>query len=1068
MKGKRLLIVGAAFALAISGCASATNLVRRNPFRANNETISLTNLGTNISSTSTSNHNGTFTASGYTFAYFGKKQGSAVFVPKQADNGYFYNTTAMPGDIESIVITTNTGAAGSAGYAIAFSATAISGKYTTGGISQTLGADATSEAYECSVSGAKYFCIYMSNTKNGQVLNLSITCSSSGGSSSSSSSSEPSSSSSSSSSEEPAIIEATFAETLAAGKALANNTSSSKPYKFQGFVRAKDGNNYFLTATSDEVYNSENAIELYKAGENSALADMLLKDAKVEVTMILKNYKGTVENSVTLTPSDITVIVAGTAWPIVTHKVTVAEALAAADALQNNETTLDLYDVDGFIIQITYNWDSGNKNLSNTIGDTADQTDKLLTVYKSGAVEGTDGAALAVGDKVNVVGNLQKYNTTLEIKNCDTKLLVPGPNHPVTITDLDSEATVKTVEEIAAYTAVNDTLIAKVTGVAENHTSTKYGNFHLVNPQTGNSIVVYGGYSDVTFTKTLNVYSASYSNPVGESIVGKNVTVYATIGVYDNVGQLVNAKVVVGNAYAENVSATVSVNDSLMGSATLSANSVSYGTEITVSPVPATGYQLKSIEVERASQTEELVAVSGAYKFNAQIKNVVTVTFEAIPEIDPDAPVTVTKNISEISGTTTNGTQVATLHVNNIVSVSVNADGNNGKVYEGGAEWRLYQTNTPIVTVSASEGYVITSIAFTFSVANTATLLYGETALTSGEAVSIDSLSSVTFSVGNSASATNGQVKITKISVSYKLVNTSNPSVFLDLASSVATIQGTESVTQQSKQYTLVFENYGLANASDISNIHIGPVTLNGEKGSNNSNAPKYYESGHEMRLYANNVITFSCSSAITSIEFTFSGGDTSKLAASDDSELGENGWTGEANSISFTNISSSQVKITSIKVTANESISVDSVSLRFAARFDKDTWDTMASTFTVKDYGIMLFKRLENTTQPTLTVEEAYNDGKTLAAVRKGSGAAPYLDTDSNEYAFSAKVNISSSNYGLVIVAAPFVVVDDGTESGKYYFLDEMEYSAKSLARNYLNTEYSLLSQAALSLIVA
>ena len=143
---------------------------------------------------------------------------------------------------------------------------------------------------------------------------------------------------------------------------------SSKPYKFQGYVRVKDGTNYFLTATSSEVYNAENAIELYKAGENSTLAGILLKDAKVEVTMVLKNYKGTVENNGTLAASDIIVVEAGTAWPTVVHQVSVSEALTVISGLSNNETTADLYEVQGFITEVTTAWSDQHSNISYNLG----------------------------------------------------------------------------------------------------------------------------------------------------------------------------------------------------------------------------------------------------------------------------------------------------------------------------------------------------------------------------------------------------------------------------------------------------------------------------------------------------------------------------------------------------------------------------------------------------------------------------------------------------------------------------------------------------------------------------
>ena len=130
---------------------------------------------------------------------------------------------------------------------------------------------------------------------------------------------------------------------------------------------------------------------------------------------------------------------------------------------------------------------------------------------------------------------------------------------------------------------------------------------------------------------------------------------------------------------------------------------------------------------------------------------------------------TVTKTISQLVGTPApaSGTQYASLALDSTITVSVNADGNNGKVYESGTQWRLYQTNNAVVTVSASGGVTISSITFTFSVSNTGILKYGGNTVASDSPVAISSLTSADFTVANSGSATNGQVRITSISVTY-------------------------------------------------------------------------------------------------------------------------------------------------------------------------------------------------------------------------------------------------------------------------------------------------------------
>ena len=142
----------------------------------------------------------------------------------------------------------------------------------------------------------------------------------------------------------------TFAETLAAGVALDDGASTWDYYKFQGYVTVKAGNDYYLTATkgealtpgkSDEAHGAKdikgtNAIELYGAGKVEAVAAKLLEGAKVEVTMIVKNYHGTVENGLNLADADVTVLEAGTPWAVPEPSVA-TKTVTEFVALENNK-----------------------------------------------------------------------------------------------------------------------------------------------------------------------------------------------------------------------------------------------------------------------------------------------------------------------------------------------------------------------------------------------------------------------------------------------------------------------------------------------------------------------------------------------------------------------------------------------------------------------------------------------------------------------------------------------------------------------------------------------------------
>ncbi len=135
----------------------------------------------------------------------------------------------------------------------------------------------------------------------------------------------------------------------------------------------------------------------------------------------------------------------------------------------------------------------------------------------------------------------------------------------------------------------------------------------------------------------------------------------------------------------------------------------------------------------------------------------------------------------------------------------------------------------------------------------------------------------------------------------------------------------------------------------------------------------------------------------------------------------------------------------------------VESVAIKFSAKISVANWSALG---TVSDYGIMMFKRKALGSEYSATstpVKDAYCDGRTLSISHKGSGT---ISPDGDYYIFSAKVNVNNpANYGVVVCAAPFIVVD-----GTYYFLEEMEYSVNTLALYHLANGGSSLSEDALN----
>ena len=172
---------------------------------------------------------------------------------------------------------------------------------------------------------------------------------------------------------------------------------------------------------------------------------------------------------------------------------------------------------------------------------------------------------------------------------------------------------------------------------------------------------------------------------------------------------------------------------------------------------------------------------------------------------------TVTKTVSElqsankwtVSSGNTIGTLATSFSLDANITISTSGSANCGSVWGSDTkDWRLYQNKSGDVTVTASNGYVITSIIFTYTVGNTGTLKDGSTAVASGTEQTFTAQSNTTtktYTVGNTGKATNGQVKITQFSVTYEASSGggSTPSI------TAANVEIASNATSGSIAYTL-------------------------------------------------------------------------------------------------------------------------------------------------------------------------------------------------------------------------------------------------------------------------
>ena len=130
----------------------------------------------------------------------------------------------------------------------------------------------------------------------------------------------------------------------------------------------------------------------------------------------------------------------------------------------------------------------------------------------------------------------------------------------------------------------------------------------------------------------------------------------------------------------------------------------------------------------------------------------------------------ITKTVKEYAEANSwaNGTQYKTMVIDENITITITEEGtyhNSGKYYLNGNNWRFYQNESPAITFSAQKGS-INSIAMVYASKNTGVLTHNSTNIASEEVYTVNN-SSVTFNVGNTSTATNGNIQVTEITVVY-------------------------------------------------------------------------------------------------------------------------------------------------------------------------------------------------------------------------------------------------------------------------------------------------------------
>ena len=436
-------------------------------------------------------------------------------------------------------------------------------------------------------------------------------------------------------------IDATVEEALTAAKALGDNKTSTDKYAVTGYIVATDAKGFYLSDTKGEITPTNDNFYVYGySGDNAAKCTL---NAKIKVTAYLQHYvsssDSTKYNYQTTSISSLEILEEGDA-PVTVEEIDVAKALEIGAALADNADSEAKYAITGYVVKVTYEYSDTNKNMSFTLGATADATE-TVTVYKTSLADGTASTSVVGGSKVKVTGYIEKYvkdeTTTIEVVSGTTEIVKDG-------SDIDPDDLTVTDATVAQASAIDGGLEGKklyrITGIIEglNHTDA-YGNAYLTDPETGKTVQVYGltGTDDnKVFDTSASTDSKFFVNPkdavtsLADVNNGDEVTVRVAWCVYNSKTEIFG---VLESHKASTNTYTVGLNTPENGTVTADKTAYAYGETVTLTVTPSEGYEVKSVVAKDAAD-KSITVTQGetGYTFAATCVNNVTVTFDAIPE----------------------------------------------------------------------------------------------------------------------------------------------------------------------------------------------------------------------------------------------------------------------------------------------------------------------------------------------------------------------------------------------------------------------------------------------------
>jgi hypothetical protein len=260
---------------------------------------------------------------------------------------------------------------------------------------------------------------------------------------------------------------------------------------------------------------------------------------------------------------------------------------------------------------------------------------KNATIFTNAKDWKTNAATkdLKIGDTVTLQVIRADYKTTKEIIG----IVVP------TSAKVDPVIADKSIKDVAAYTAASNTVI-HVSGIwAENHGTIKYGTGYLMDPTTGDVVLVYGCSKTATgLAKTdsgLGYYTGAWTNPqdfaADTLTLGSYITIEGIVDYFSS-SKTVELEGVITTevkptdaAYTYKYAASATTVAATDGTVALSKTSeLAFGEAVTITATAASGKKIDTVVVDHGYGKEYAKAgTNGTYTFNANVTNIVTVNF---------------------------------------------------------------------------------------------------------------------------------------------------------------------------------------------------------------------------------------------------------------------------------------------------------------------------------------------------------------------------------------------------------------------------------------------------------